>query len=446
MRLTASDVADLPFSCALFDRQGHLVGSTPEWQGRPLGALTYEAAIGSIVVVPDGCSTDVDGLVVDLVGEVVAASHQLPTRDRLTVEMLAAGLALVAGRPLTQGSPGNASELVEYFREGVRRSIPSVRVRVELDVDAAVPAPAAVALGLVQLARNASIHAGATDLTLRVGRGPTFRVEWRDQSDGAVISTSRRPDQRKRWGLGFARLLADALGGVVTAPGAVAPGVVGSAIGLGAPRFSAPVASAIRGRVERASRAWDEETGLPPGSALDPRLEVAVQAAQARPGQIGFSDVYRARSTGARVWLGIAPQSSLGRARDVLRGIQHENSLLSAAEPHATRIFAMASILATVVTGESPESVPPSTWERDFGPACAVLGVERVPSLGDDRLRYPEPRVTAYLLATLGGQILESAEPGAGLSGPALRLVPHRSSHLLARLLGDGDGAIKLTV
>ena len=437
MRLTAADVAELPFSCALFDRQGHLVAGTPEWRGASLGALTYEAAIGSIVVVPDGSSSDVDELVVELVAEVVAASADLPRADRLNVEMLAVGLSLVAGHSLTQGSPGSMSDVVEYVREGIRRSVPSVTLSVAGEVEAVVAAPAAVALGLVQLARNAAVHGGAAEITLRLSRGPTFRVEWRDNVDRAVISTARRPDQRKRWGLGFARILADALGGVVTAPGAVAPGIVGSAIGLGSPRFSAPVASAIRGTIERASRAWDEETGLPPGSALDHRVEVAVRAAEARPGQIGFSDVYRARATGSRVWLGIAPQSSLGRARDVLHGIQHENSLLSAREPHATRIFALASILAAVVTGQRPEPVPPATWERGFGPACDALGVAPVPALADDRLRFPEPRVTAYLLATLGGEVVE---------GSALRLLPMRSGHVLARLLGDRDGAIPLAI
>ncbi|MGI8607836.1 MAG: hypothetical protein ACR2MY_01205 [Candidatus Dormibacteria bacterium] len=446
MRLTAGDVACLPFSCALFDRQGGLLSSSPEWRGLSLGALTYEAAIGSLVVVPDGSSADVDQLVVELVGEVVETSRQLAPQDRLAVEMLAAGLALVAGRSVTQGPAGTASEVAAYVREGVRRSVSSVHLDVEIEVEARVAAPAALGLGLVQLARNAAVHAGAEAITLRVTRGPTFRIEWPDDSAGSVITTARRPDQRKRWGMGFARLLADALGGVVTAPVAVAPGLVGSAIGLGSPRFSAPVASAVRGRVERASRAWDEETGLPPGAALDNRLELAVAAAQARPGQIGYSDIFRARATPARVWLGIAPQSSLGRARDVLRGIQHENALLSAPEPHATRIFALASILAAVVTGEHPEPVPPTIWERDFASACAVLGVQPMPVLADDRLRYPDPRVTAYLLASVGGEIVEVGGTGSVGISPGLRLLPAQRGHLLVRVMGDGEGAIPLLV
>jgi hypothetical protein len=446
MRLTGGDVADLPFSCALFDRQGHLVNATPEWQGSSLGALRYEAGIGSLVVMPDACSPDVDGLVVDLIGELVTAGTLVARSDRLSMEMLAAGLALVAGRSVSLASAGRASDVVDYVREGVRRSVPSVRLSVEIELDAAVAAPAALGLGLVQLVRNAVRHARAEEVTLRVARGPTFRVEWSDASGGSPISTARRPDQRQRWGLGFARLLSDSLGGVVTAPAALAPGIVGSSIGLGSPRLSAPVASAVRGRVERAARAWDEETSLPPGSVLDHRVSLAVKAAEARPGEIGYSDIYRARMTSKRVWLGIAPQSSLGRARDVLRGIQHENVLLTAPEPHATRVFALASILATVVTGADPEPVPPTIWERDFGPACAVMGLEPQPEVGSDRLRYPEPRLTAYLLATLGGEILEVEEAGASSSDPPLRLIPAHRDHPLVRVLGHGAGTIRLGI
>ena len=62
MRLSAGDVANLPLACALFDRAGALVQATPEWPGSSLGALTYEAGVGKLVVIPDGCSPDVEGL------------------------------------------------------------------------------------------------------------------------------------------------------------------------------------------------------------------------------------------------------------------------------------------------------------------------------------------------------------------------------------------------
>ncbi|MDQ6746989.1 MAG: hypothetical protein M3010_02620 [Candidatus Dormibacteraeota bacterium] len=438
MRLSAGDVAELPLACALFDRRGRLLHATPEWQGFSLGALTYDAGVGSLVVVPDGCSPDVDGLVTDLIAEVAAAGPGLARADRMSVDMLASALGLVAGRGPSQSAPGTVADVVEYVREGVRRTVPSATLEVEVKVEAEIASPAALALALVQLVRNAARHAAVEVIALRVGRGPTFSVDWRDpDSQGARATTSRRPDQRPRWGLGFARLVADSLGGVVTSPSARGDGVVAASIGLGVPRLAAPLATAVRGSVERATRAWDEETGLPPGSALDTRAHAAVAAASVAPGEIGYADILRARATDARTWLAVAPQSSLGRARDVLRGMQHENALLTASEPHATRIFALASALACAVSQVSPEAVPDTTWARDLGPACAALGIP-VPAVGRDLLRYPEPRLTAYLLATLSGRLVEQ--------GSQLLVVaaPGSASHPLVRLLGGRDGAVTL--
>lgn len=438
MRLSASDVANLPLACALFDRAGGVLNATPEWHGFSLGALTYEAGVGKLVVAPDGCSPGVDGLVTELIGELVEAAAELPTRDRLGVEMLAASLSLVAGRAPALDA-GTVDELLDYVSEGVRRMVASARLEVVVETHVAVSAPAALALGLLQLARNAVRHAGVDRLTLRVRRGPTFRVEWDDPGGGrAAISTSRRPDQRPRWGLGFTRLLADSLGGVVTAPAPVGPGRVGTSIGLGSPRLSAPLAAAVRGKVERATRAWDEETGLPPGSSLDPRVVAAVAAADSSPGQIGYADILRARACAGRTWLAVAPQSSTGRARDVLRGLQHESALLAAPEPRATRIYAITSALSCALSGRPPAAVPATTWERDFGPACAALGVDPVPMIDPDRLRFPEPRLTAYLLGELAGELVED---GAGL---CLRPGPERQGGPLVRLLGGRGGMITL--
>lgn len=447
MRLSAGDVADLPLACALFDRAGGLVRATPEWQGFSLGALTYEAGMGKLVVVPDGCSPQVDGLVGELIGEVAAAAAELAAEDRLGVEMLAASLTLVAGRLPARASRGTVEELLAYVAEGIRSTVSAARLEVVVEDQVEVPAPAALALGLVQLARNAVRHAGVDRLTLRVGRGPTFRVEWDDPgASGARISTSRRPDQRPRWGLGYTRLLADSLGGVVTAPAPVGPGRVGASIGLGSPRLSAPLAAAVRGRVERATRAWDEETGLPPGSTLDARVLAAVAAAGASPGQIGYADIVRARACGSRTWLAVAPQSSTGRARDVLRGMQHENALLAAREPQATRIYGIASALSCALSGELPDAVPASTWERDFPRACAALELDPLPVISPDRLRFPEPRLTAYLLAELDGVMLEDAAAGGALADPRLRLRagPERQAHPLVRLLGGQEGLVTL--
>jgi hypothetical protein len=444
MRLTADEITHLPYCCALVDRTGSVASSTPEWRGFSLGALTYEAGIGKLVIIPDGCKPEVDGLVVELVAEVMAAGRTLSTADRRSVEMLAAGLALVGGRLSGATNIGNASDAIAYAIEGARRSAPAVTVRVESELDLPVAAPAALGLGLLQLIRNAHRHAGAVDITVRVTRGPTLSVEWADESTGTSVSTARRADQRKRWGLGFARLLADSMGGVLTAPVSLRPGVLSSAIGLGASRLAAPLACSSGGTIERASRAWDEETRLPPGSRLDQQLELVASNALARPGEVAYSGIYRARSVGSRVWLGVAPQSSLGRARDVLRGIQHENALLSAAQPHATRIFALASILARVVSDEGFEAVSPGVWQRDFAPACAAMGLHPAPGLSDGRLTYPEPRVTAFLLAAVGGNLKELDDPGTGSDHSQVCIEPERRDHPLVRLLSNGSSRIHL--
>ncbi|GAC1329548.1 MAG: hypothetical protein NVSMB17_05990 [Candidatus Dormibacteria bacterium] len=440
MRLSLSDFAALPYACALVDRDGGLLQHTPEWRGRGLGALSFEAGAGSLVVTPDGASSQVDGLVSDLLDALTSAAACLDRSDRMAVEMLVAALAMVAGRERLAAAPGAADEVLERAKEGLRRSLPALRVATVVDVECSVPMPAAIALGLVQLARNAARHGGAEAVTLRAARGPTFRVEWAAPGAATPVPTARRPDQRRRWGMGYARLLGDALGGVVTAPVAVRPGVVASSIGLGSPRFSVPVAAVVGGHVERASRAWDEETGLAPGDPVDERVRMAVDAAASRPGEVAVFDVLRARSTAERCWVGVAVQSSLGRARDVLRGIQHENTLLTAAEPHATRVYAISTLLGAVVGGDHLEAVPPATWARDFPAACRALGLPVADPLDADRLRYPDPRVTAFLVSTLQGTLAESP---AGPPGPVIiRPSAAARGHHLVRLLGEPDGIL----
>ena len=166
MRLSLGDLGRLPFSCALFDRAGRQVQSTPEWQGFSLGALTYEAGVGTLVVAADGCNTDVDGLATDLLAELQESTRGLPRPDRMAVEMLLAALALVAGRSPSLAAAGSVEDVVEYVQEGIRRSVAGLRMTVVIEETAEVTSPAAVALGLLQLARNAARHAEAEHVTL----------------------------------------------------------------------------------------------------------------------------------------------------------------------------------------------------------------------------------------------------------------------------------------
>lgn len=447
MRLTADDIPDLPLAGALFDNDGNPVGQTPEWPGFAPGAMTYATGFGTLVAIPQGCNADLDEVVYRLIGEVTSLAATLPRESRLLVEMLAAGLTLVAGRSPTATARGPLDSVLEYAAEGVRKTVPGVELATVNEAGAAtVPTPAALALGLVQLVRNAAEHAGATRVTLRATAGPTLRVEWRDASRGAA-ATTRRSELRRRWGFGYARLLADSLGGVVTAPAAVTPGIVASSIGLGAPRLSLPLAAVVDGGIERATRAWDEETGQEPGAAAGAQVLRAVDAGLAAPGALTFTDVFSARAVPGRTWVAVAPQSSLNRARDVLRGLQHEDALLAAPEPHATRIHALTAILATAAYDEPWEAVSAAVWERDFAVACAALGVPPV-EVDGRRLRYPDPRLAAYLLSALEAEL--TSEPATGddpMAEPTLvlKVKRPRRDDPLARVLRGADGRVRLS-
>ena len=354
MRLTAHDVESLPLAAALFDTAGEPVAHTPEWVGTLAGVISYATGSGQLVVAPDGCNPDLDSITHDLIAEVARAAADLRPADRLAVEMLAAGLALVVGRSPVATAPRDGLEMVvAYVQEGVRRTVTGMALDVVDDSDGErIVTPAAVALALVQLVRNASVHRQARHATLRVMRGPTFRIEWEDTSSAQRVTTSRRGELRERWGAGYTRLLADSLGGVVTAPASIAAGVVATTLGFGVPRLSLPVAYIESHKVLRATRAWDEETGLTPGSEIDMRIATAVEVARAAAGGIGYTDIFRGRQVGATTWVVVAPQTSLALARDVIRGLRHENALLTAPEPHATRIYALAALLAETTGGE----------------------------------------------------------------------------------------------
>ncbi|MGH7867023.1 MAG: hypothetical protein ACREP9_05155, partial [Candidatus Dormibacteraceae bacterium] len=154
-------------------------------------------------------------------------------------------------------------------------------------------------------------------------------------------------------------------------------------------------------------------------------------------GEIITAGLFQARCYGERSWLAMAPQDGINRARDLLRGLNHEHALLHALEPHVTRIYALATLLG-VALGDDWPAVSPSTWEEGFPLACQALGIaipEAPPSL-----ILPDPRITAFLLAQLGGQLIEV--------GDELRLQPASGGEnhpLLTILERDEAGYIHLT-
>src|SRR5262249_1779197 len=150
---------------------------------------------------------------------------------------------------------------------------------------------------------------------------------------------------RQRWGLGFARIAADTLGGAVTAPYDSGGGTGTASFEVGLGRLALPVAG-LRGRhVLRAARSWDEETGLTPGSEapLGSRVAWLRDAAMRTPGRIVSRDGWQARAGRALLWMAIPPDDVTERARDVIAGLVHERALTDQlAEPDRSRISALA--------------------------------------------------------------------------------------------------------
>jgi hypothetical protein len=262
---------------------------------------------------------------------------------------------------------------------------------------------------MVQLAVNAQQHEGAPWVALRVAAGPTFYVEW-PSSD--VLSTELRSHRhvlrRTGWGWGYVQMVADALGGSALPAGPTRPGRQGASLGLGAARLTLPVACIRGDRVERATVAWDQDPDVPGfGQPLTATLADLVRRTEANPGRVEFHDLYRARSAGGRTWIVLSPEGDSARARDLLRGMAHEQALWSVPEPHATRVHALAALLAGAL-GEPLPAVPPSVWDEVLPEACAALGLEVPPPAG--AMILPDPRLAAFLLAEAGGRLVTAGD------------------------------------
>jgi hypothetical protein len=179
--------------------------------------------------------------------------------------------------------------------------------------------------------------------------------------------------------------------------------------------------------VERATEAWDQDPAMPARGepASTPALARLVAAAAARPGLIAYDDLYRARLSGARTWVVLAPESGSSRARDLLRGLHHERALWSAPEPHATRVAALATLLG-VAMGDPWPSAPPGVHAEVLPAACAALGVAAPEPV--DAVSPPDPRVVAFLLAEVGGRLVRRGEEvwlvSADPANPLLRALP----------------------
>jgi hypothetical protein len=436
VRLEPSEVPALPLAAALVDLDGREVAATPEWPGRGPGTVTYHTGHGHLLVAPDVPTPELDGLVARLLDEVRAAAGDDDGAARCR-SVLAAGLELVAGRPPEPAS-GRAEDVVALASAAIRARTQGLAVQVAGPLPSApVPAPAAVALAIVQLAVNAQQHEGARGVVLSVAPGPTFSVEWPSARAAVAVRTHRHELRRERWGWGYVQMVADALGGVALPPGPAGPGMAGACLGLGAARLTLPLACVRDGRVQRATQAWDQDARMPAfGQPAAGRLTALAAAARERPGRIAYNDLYRARHDGDSTWVALAPESGSSRARDLLHGLGHERALWAAPEPHATRVLALGTLLQ-VAMGEPWPSVAPNDYAEGIRAASASLGIPLPPPL--DALCLPDPRVTAFLLAELGGTLVQRGEEVHVATPPGTGAHP-----LLAPFRAAGTGWLRI--
>jgi hypothetical protein len=409
VRLDPAEVVELPLPAALLDRDGGQLLATPEWLGAGPGSILYQLGQGHLLIAPDVPTPALDALVGRLLDTMREAIGAVPPAESKRIEVLAAGLELVAGRPPGSSGSGDVWRVLDLAAAAISARTHGVAVELQGPVpDLAVPAPAAVALALTQLAVNAQQHENATRLQLRVGAGPTFYVEWPDPDQGTVrMAAHRHPLRRSRWGWGYVQMVADALGAAALPPAPTGAGMVGACLGLGSIQLTLPLALVRGGRIERSTLAWDQDPQAPGiGEAPTGVLGQLVQAAARQPGSIAYRDLYRARAVGERAWMALAPESGTSRARDLVKGLAHERALWTAPDPLATRLHGLAGLLG-VALGEPWPSVPPSVWAVSAPAAAAALGVNLPASLAV--LVLPEPRFVAVLLSELDGRLVQRA-------------------------------------
>jgi hypothetical protein len=444
VRLEPGEAACLPLSAALVDLDGAEVARTPEWRGRCPGTVSFHTGHGHLLVAPDAPTPGLDGLMDRLLAELEAAARATGGEDAERAAVLAAGLALVAGRPPGAAAAGTAEDVVRLAAGAIPARAPGLAVQVVGPLPAAVaPAPAAIALAMVQLAVNAWQHDDARRVLLRVEAGPTFVVEWPAGRTGpAAVRSHRHPLRRSGWGWGFVRLVADALGGSALPPAPAGPGLVGACLGLGSTRLALPLACVRDGRVERATEAWEQDPRMPAlGRAAGGLLGALVAEAATHPGRIAYRDLYRARTARGRTWAALAPESGSSRVQDLLRGLRHERALLRAPEPHATRLLGLTTLLQ-VAMGEPWPSAPPSVYEEALAASCARLGVAAPPEPLES-LCPPDPWAVAYLLAEVGGHLVREGE-AVYLVAPPAAMSDGAAGPLMRALGARGDGRLRV--
>lgn len=442
MRLDPAEIAHLPLPAAMVDRRGAVIAATPEWRGATPGTVCYDAGEARLLVGPGARAwADQEAVMRRLLDEMRSAVAAMTGDQALCAAVLGSGLELVAGWPPDDRAQDSVGAVLGRARAVIRARVPEADVEIAGATPQPVLAPDHIALALLQFAANAFSHEGSTRLRLRAGVGPTFFVEWPAQRPlGAVASGQSHPGLRRRWGLGYVRMVADYLGATALPPGPTTDGWTGPCLSVGSRRLTLPLAVYAGDRLLRATQTWGQAVRsldpAVPGTILAD-LGPVLGAAEAAPGTIASHGLLRARRTQSGSWVALPPETGQERARDVLRGLDHERVLWSAPEPHATRVHGLISLLARSL-GDPPTAYAPEAFARELPRACVTLGLTP-PALGPV-LACPDPRATAFLLAELGGELAARPDgtflvPGPGAAG----------SPLLGLLTPDERGWARLT-
>ncbi|MBV8526902.1 MAG: hypothetical protein JOZ75_01155, partial [Candidatus Dormibacteraeota bacterium] len=236
MNLTLADLRALPLAGALQSPAGYVIAATPEWQGDGPGSASYPVRRNRLVVCVEPAAPRCLALLERLLSELDAAVGDTIPPQSLRVRMLAASLRLVAGRSVDHATRRSSQDVLELALAGISART-TLRVGVDDCDDFAVSAVEAAALILVQLAANAERHGGAR--AVRITTAPNaFNVVWHGAAPHGRPATARRRDDRERWGMGFARIAADAIGAVVQPPYDAGDGTVVSTLELGVGRLA----------------------------------------------------------------------------------------------------------------------------------------------------------------------------------------------------------------
>lgn len=399
MNLSITELAELPLPAALFDSEDDVIAHTPEWTGPTPGAISYPVRNTRLVIATGDAHPECEAVLNRLLEAMEATAHAVTGAQSLRVAMLAASLRIVAGRRVD--SVGTSHDVIDYAKAGITART-SLEVKVEGRPSYRVQAPEVAALVLVQFAANAERHTRTNAVTISQSDN-AFHLTWPGESGHRDIVTARQRGMRERWGMAFARIAADTLGGAVYPPFDRGDGMVVATLELGLNRLALPIA-AIRGnKVMKATRSWDEESGAPPGTVVTPasRVAAAVRAALDTPTQIAVTEGWWSRASHENVWVAIPPDDIMDRARDVLDGIVHERALWEGVpEPAQSRVFALASLLGAMLGNPLPR-VPGDTWNRKFPELAQAFGL-RMPLPAFEGIGAVDPKIVAYLASEFG--------------------------------------------